>query len=639
MSELIVQEPIDYEKIPTRIFSDPKSASIAVAREMAALIRAKQKENKLCVMGLATGSSPKSVYAELIRMHKEEDLSFKNVVTFNLDEYYPMEPTAVNSYWRFMKEQLFDHVDIPKENYFIPYGNIPPEKINEFCQDFEGKIDSLGGMDFQLLGIGTNGHIGFNEPGSLITSKTRLMMLDHSTRAKAASDFGGELSKVPKKAITLGISKIMQAKRVVLLAWGESKAEVIADSVEGRVTESIPASYLQNHRNCLFVVDTNAASQLKRVKTPWLVQDVEWTNPMIKKAVCTLSLQLGKPILKLTSKDYNDNGLSDLLSGYGQAYDINIEVFNNLQHSITGWPGGKPNADDTNRPERALPASKRVIIFSPHPDDDIISMGGTFQRLVDQGHDVHVAYQTSGNIAVSDDEALRFIDFVVDYNNQFGIDNKEAEKIFEKAKKAIESKAASDIDIPEVRYVKGLIRRGEAKNTCRFVGIPMENVHFLNLPFYETGRVQKNPLGKEDIDIVKNLIEEIKPHQIYAAGDLADPHGTHKVCLDAIFAAIDLIKHKNYMKDCWLWLYRGAWAEWEIHEIEMAVPMSPGQVLQKRYGIFKHQSQKDGVVFQGSDAREFWQRAEDRNAETASLYDKLGLAEYAAMEAFVRWKF
>lgn len=635
----VVHEPIAYEKIPTRIFADPKEASRSVAQEIADLIRQKQKEGKNCVLGLATGSSPKTVYAELVRMHREEGLSFKNVISFNLDEYYPMEADAIQSYWRFMREQLFDLVDIPKENYFIPLGTIPQQSISEFCNSYEAKIDALGGLDFQLLGIGGNGHIGFNEPGSLANSRTRLMMLDHSTRAAATGDFGGELTKVPKKAITMGVSKILQAKRVVLLAWGERKAEVIAQAVEGRVTEHLPASYLQTHNNCLFVVDTAASTDLKRIKTPWLVEDVTWDKQMIKKAVCSVALELGKPILKLTNKDYNDNGLSELLAGYGQAYDINIDVFNHLQHSITGWPGGKPNADDTNRPERAQPEKKRVIIFSPHPDDDIISMGGTFQRLVDQGHEVHVAYQTSGNIAVTDDEALRFIDFVVDYNKHFGINNQEAESIFEQAKQFIKNKKGSDIDSAAVRHVKGIIRRGEAKATCRFVGIPMEQVHFLSMPFYETGKVQKAPLGPEDISIVRQLIEEVQPHQIYAAGDLADPHGTHKVCLDAIFAAVGEIKESDFMKECWVWLYRGAWAEWEIHEIEMAVPMSPDQVMQKRLGIFKHQSQKDGVVFQGSDAREFWQRAEDRNRGTAELYNKLGLAEYQAMEAFVRWKF
>jgi glucosamine-6-phosphate deaminase len=639
MENILFKEPIAYEKIPTRIFKDPKEASKSVAHEIADLIKSKAKEGKNCVLGLATGSSPKTVYAELIRLHKEEGLSFKNVISFNLDEYYPMEPDAIQSYWRFMREQLFDHVDIPKENYYIPYGNIPQNQIADFCKSFESKIDSLGGLDFQLLGIGGNGHIGFNEPGSLINSKTRLMMLDHSTRVAATMDFGGELIKVPKKAITMGVSKILQAKRVVLLAWGERKSGVIANAVEGSVSEHNPSSYLQTHGNVLFVVDEAAASELKRIKSPWMVEDVEWDSKMVKKAVTSLSLDLQKPVLKLTNKDYNDNGLSDLLARYGQAYEINIEVFNQLQHSITGWPGGKPDADDTNRPERALPAKKRVIIFSPHPDDDIISMGGTFQRLKDQGHEVHVAYQTSGNIAVSDDEALRFIDFVVDFNQNFAINNSEAAKIFEEAKQFLEHKKDSEIDTEAVRHVKGLIRKGEAKNTCRFVGIPVENAHFLNMPFYETGKIQKAPLGDSDVKLIKDLIEDIKPHQIYAAGDLADPHGTHKVCLDAIFAAVEQLKHKNFMKDCWVWLYRGAWAEWEIHEIEMAVPMSPDQVLQKRLGIFKHQSQKDGVVFQGSDAREFWQRAEERNQATAELYNKLGLAEYEAMEAFVRWKY
>ena len=639
MENLHVKEPIAYEKIPTRIYQDPKQASKSVAVEIAALIRSKAKAGQNCVLGLATGSSPKTVYAELIRMHREEGLSFKNVISFNLDEYYPMEPDAVQSYWRFMKEQLFDHVDIPKENYFIPDGTLPQELVADFCKEYERKIDNLGGLDFQLLGIGGNGHIGFNEPGSLINSKTRLMMLDHSTRAAATMDFGGELPKVPKKAITMGVSKILSAKRVVLLAWGERKAGVIAEAVEGSVTEHNPSSYLQTHPNALFIVDNAAATELKRVKTPWLVEDVDWSGPMVKKAVTSLSLSLQKPILKLTNKDYNDNGLSDLLARHGQAYEINIDVFNQLQHTITGWPGGKPNADDSNRPERAQPDKKRCIIFSPHPDDDIISMGGTFQRLVDQGHEVHVAYQTSGNIAVADDEALRFIDFVVDYNQQFGISSPQAEVIFENAKKFLQNKKDSELDSEDVRYVKGIIRRGEAKATCRFVGIPVENAHFLNMPFYETGTVQKAPIGERDVQIIVDLIEEIKPHQIYAAGDLADPHGTHKVCLDAIFAAVERVKHKDYMSDCWLWLYRGAWAEWGIHEIEMAVPMSPDQVLQKRFGIFKHQSQKDGVVFQGSDSREFWQRAEERNQGTAELYNKLGLAEYEAMEAFVRWKF
>ena len=633
-----MEHAISFERIPTTIFDDSEKASKAVALEIAALIRQKAKENKPAVLGLATGSSPKKVYQELIRMHKEESLSFKNVITFNLDEYHPMEPDSVQSYVRFMKEQLFDQIDIPVTNYHLPDGTLPIEKIPEFCKDYEDKIEKLGGLDFHLLGIGRNGHIGFNEPGSLINSKTRLMTLDINTKIDAAVDFGG-LAKVPKKAITLGIDKIMQAKRIVLLAWGEHKAESVAKAVEGQVTSDIPASYLQQHTNATFILDETAAALLTRIKTPWLVDSVTWDRKMIKKAVTHLSLHLEKPVLKLTNKDYNENGLSDLLSLYGQAYEINIEVFNYLQHTISGWPGGKPNADDTNRPERAFPAKKKVIIFSPHPDDDIISMGGTFQRLQDQGHEVHVAYQTTGNIAVADDEALRFAEFVVDFNEKFESVNTKANKIYKDAVRFLKNKKDSELDIDAVRQIKGLIRKGEAKNICRFVGIKKEHAHFLEMPFYETGTIRKKPLAEVDIQLIIDLIETVQPHQIYAAGDLADPHGTHKVCLDAIFEAISRIKHREYMKNCWVWLYKGAWAEWDIDQIEMAVPMSPDQVFKKRMGIFKHQSQKDGVVFQGDDSREFWQRAEDRNRGTAQIYNKLGLAEYEAMEAFVRWKF
>ncbi|MHA8051516.1 glucosamine-6-phosphate deaminase [Aquirufa sp. ROCK-SH2] len=633
-----MEQAISFERIPAIIYADSEKASKAVAQEIANLIRNRAKENKPAVLGLATGSSPKKVYQELIRMHKEEGLSFKNVITFNLDEYYPMEPDAIQSYVRFMKEQLFDQVDIPVTNYHIPDGTLPIEKVPEFCKDYEDKMDKLGGLDFQLLGIGRNGHIGFNEPGSLINSKTRLMTLDISTKIDASFDFGG-LAKVPKKAITTGIEKVMQAKRIVLLAWGEHKAESVAKAVEGPVTSEIPASYLQQHSNASFILDETAAALLTRIKTPWLVDSVNWDRTMIKKAVTHLSLTINKPVLKLTNKDYNENGLSDLLALYGQAYDINIEVFNYLQHTITGWPGGKPNADDTHRPERAFPAKKKVIIFSPHPDDDIISMGGTFQRLHDQGHDVHVAYQTTGNIAVADDEALRFAEFVIDFNEKFDSPNPKANKIYKEAVKFLKNKKDSEIDIPAVREIKGIIRKGEAKNTCRFVGIKKENAHFLEMPFYETGTIRKKPIGEVDVQIIMDLIEEIQPHQIYAAGDLADPHGTHKVCLDAIFEAITRLKHREYMKNCWVWLYKGAWAEWDIDQIEMAVPMSPDQVFRKRMGIFKHQSQKDGVVFQGDDSREFWQRAEERNRGTAQIYNDLGLAEYEAMEAFVRWRF
>ncbi|WP_117882000.1 glucosamine-6-phosphate deaminase [Aureibaculum luteum] len=627
-----------FENIGTVVYENSTTASKAVAQEIADLIRVKQAQKQPCILGLATGSSPKSLYAELVRLHKEEGLSFKNVVSFNLDEYYPMEPDAVNSYVRFMKEQLFNHVDILPENHHVPDGTLSKAEIANYCDQYENKIEALGGLDLQILGIGGNGHIGFNESGSLQNSKTRLVALDHITRVAASGDFSG-LENTPRTAITLGVKKIMEAKRVILLAWGERKSNIIKASTESEVTSSVPASFLQEHDNATFVLDKEAASKLTRINTPWLVEKIVWTDRLIRKAVLSLALYLKKPILMLTDADYIENGMSDLLADSGPAYDINIKIFNKLQNTITGWPGGKPNADDSKRPERAEPAKKRVLIFSPHPDDDIISMGGTFKRLHEQGHEVHVGYQTSGNIAVADDEALRFARFVCDYNDKFKIENKEAENIYKKAAEFLKNKKSSEIDTPEVRYIKGIIRKGEARATCHFIGIPDEQIHFMELPFYETGTIEKNPLGKADIKITHDLIEKIKPHQIYAAGDLADPHGTHKVCLDSVFAALKELKPKKFMEDCWVWLYRGAWQEWGIDEIEMAVPMGPDQVLEKRKGIFKHQSQKDGVVFQGADSREFWQRAEDRNKETASLYDVLGLSHYAAMEAFVRYHF
>jgi glucosamine-6-phosphate deaminase len=627
-----------FENIGTVVFENSTSASKAVAQQIATLIKSKQENNESCVLGLATGSSPKGLYAELVRLHKEEGLSFKNVISFNLDEYYPMEPDSVNSYVRFMKELLLDQVDISPENYHIPDGTLSKEEIADYCANYEAKIEALGGIDLQILGIGGNGHIGFNESGSLQNSKTRLVALDHITRVAASGDFSG-LSNTPRTAITLGVKKIMEAKQVILMAWGEGKSDIIKKSVEGEVTNLIPASFLQEHNNAVFVLDKEASSKLTRINRPWLVEKIVWTDRLTRKAVLGLALDLKKPILMLTDADYIENGMSDLLADSGPAYDINIKIFNKLQNTITGWPGGKPNADDANRPERAEPARKRVLIFSPHPDDDIISMGGTFMRLQEQGHEVHVAYQTSGNIAVADDEALRFARFVLDYNEKFEIKSPEAENIYEKAITFLKNKKASEIDIPEVRYIKGLIRKGEARATSHFVGLPDEQIHFMELPFYETGAIEKKPLGEEDIQLTMDLIAKVKPHQVYAAGDLADPHGTHKVCLDAIFEAVKRLKPQDFMKDCWVWLYRGAWQEWGIDEVEMAVPMSPDQVLAKRHGIFKHQSQKDGVVFQGSDAREFWQRAEDRNSETAELYNQLGLSRYAAMEAFVRWEY
>lgn len=622
-------EDTRFEKIHNEIFESSNHASKLVAEEIATLIREKQGRGENCVLGLATGSSPIRIYEELVRMHKEEGLSFSNVITFNLDEYYPMKKESLQSYHYFMHDHLFDHVDIKPENVHIPDGT-PKEDMNAYCIAFDKMIDDAGGMDFQLLGIGRTGHIGFNEPGSHFNSGTRSITLDYVTRADAAPAFHG-IDNVPRKAITMGISTIRKAKRIVLLAWGINKAAVVKKAIEGEITSQLPASYLQRHNNTTFILDTDASSELTRVKTPWLVSSLDWTEPLKRKAVVWLSERLDKSILKLTDKDYNDNGMSNLLVEEGTAYDLNIKMFNILQHTITGWPGGKPNADDTKRPERAEPARKRVLIFSPHPDDDVISMGGTFDRLVEQGHEVHVAYQTSGNIAVSDQEARKF----AEVSKMISSNGKEYDSII----KSLQEKEENTVDTPEVRKLKGSIRRGESLAATRYIGLEDENVHFLDLPFYETGTVKKNNLSEEDIEIVQHLIATIKPHQIYAAGDLADPHGTHKVCLDAIFEAVDRLKDNKYMDDCWVWLYRGAWHEWEPHEIEMAVPMSPDQVLKKRHAIFYHQSQKDGVMFQGDDHREFWVRVEDRNKLTAKKYNDLGLADYAAIEAFKRYHF
>ncbi|CAM4291482.1 glucosamine-6-phosphate deaminase [Zobellia nedashkovskayae] len=622
-------EETRFEKIHNVIFADSNQASIKVAEEIAALIRKKQDANKNCVLGLATGSSPIRVYEELVRMHKEEELSFHNVVTFNLDEYLPMEKDNRQSYWYFMHEHLFNHVDIAPENIHVPDGTISSDKVIDYCIAYDEKIKKNGGLDFQLLGIGRTGHVGFNEPGSHYNSGTRVITLDHITLVDAAPAFLG-IDNVPRKAITMGIATVMSAKRIVLLGWGENKANIIKKTIEGEISPQVPATYLQNHKNCTFVLDTGAGSQLTRNKTPWLVDEsLEWTESLTSKAIVWLCDETKKSILSLTDKDYNDNGMSGLLTTE-DSYDLNIKMFNKLQHTITGWPGGKPNADDSSRPERAEPARKRVIIFSPHPDDDVISMGGTFDRLIEQGHEVHVVYQTSGNIAVSDTDALRYAEI----SKRIGPSD-ESQKIID----SIEDKSDSSFDSLEVRKLKGNIRRGESYAAVRYLGLEDSHVHFLDLPFYETGTIKKNNLSEKDIEIVQSIITEIKPHQIYAAGDLADPHGTHKVCLDAIFESLDRLKAEPYMDDCWVWLYRGAWHEWDVDEIEMAVPMSPSQVLKKRYAIFCHQSQKDGVMFQGDDSREFWMRAEERNKNTAERYRALGLSHYAAMEAFVRYKF
>jgi glucosamine-6-phosphate deaminase len=629
-----------FEKIPVKIFADLKEGSAYAANQVASLIKSKQEQGLNCVIGFATGSTPKAMYAELIRMHKTEGLSFKNVIAFNLDEYYPIDKDAFQSYNRFMKVQLFDHVDIPAENINIPDGTIEKDQVKQYCMRYEQMIEDAGGIDLQILGIGLNGHIGFNEPGSSILSKTRLTPLDNSTRIANAYEFAN-ISQVPRLALTMGISNIMKAKKILLMAWGQPKASVVQKAVEGNVTEQIPASLLQQHPDCEFVLEQNAALDLTRFKSPWLTGDIDWTPKMIKRAVVNTALKLKKPILSLTNGDYIDAGLGELLVEKGDAYEINLQVYYMLRDSITGWPGGKPNFTLPNHPERSTPYPKRSVIFSPHPDDDIISMGGTFQRLHDQGHEVHVAYQTSGNIAVTDEFVTRFLDFAVGFEEMFGIDTKKSNAILEESSNYLEHKKSNQVDSSEIRSIKGLIRRCEAKATCRYVGIPDENIHFQNLPFYETGTIEKNPMSEEDVLVTMELLREIKPHQVFCAGDLADPHGTHKVCLDIVFESLRRIKEDgdDWIEECWVWLYKGAWQEWDISEIEMAIPMSPDQVLQKRHGIFIHQSQKDMVPFQGTDSREFWQRAEDRNSHTANLFAELGMTRYAAVEAFVRWKY
>lgn len=617
-----------FEKVYTNIFTSESSGSMYVAREIENCIREKQKFGELCILGITTGKSPVGVFRALVEIHKKENLSFRNVVVFSLDEFFPISPKEQQSRNWLIHESLLDHVDILPENIHIPDSTLPLDKVAAFCRDYEAKIEEYGGLDLLFLGTGVQGQLGFNEPGSYTNTRTRLVALGNESRQAVSSIFYG-IDNVPRKAITMGLGTILKAKRIILMAWGEEKATVIKDIVEGEENSATPATCLQKHPNIEVVVDEGASQELTRVKTPWLVGTCLWPERFIRTAVLWLCRKVDKPILKLTYQDYIDNRLGQLLEATGQTYDmINIQVFNDLQHTISGWPGGKPNADDSTRPERATPYPKRVLIFSPHPDDDVISMGGTFIRLIAQGHDVHVAYQTSGNIAVLDDIVLQTLDtarecgFVDRYN--------EVQEI-------INNKKKGEAEPIELRRLKGSIRRAEAKAACRqMVLTDPSHVHFLNLPFYETGGVKKGLLTDKDIQIVVDLLREIKPHQIYAAGDLSDPHGTHRVCIEAVLAAMEVVQDEEWVKECRLWLYRGAWQEWDLDMVDMAVPLSPDEVIQKRHAIYRHLSQKDIVPFPGEDKREFWQRAEERNQNTARLYDKLGMAEYQAIEVFVR---
>jgi glucosamine-6-phosphate deaminase len=621
-----------YEKVPVDIFEDSSVASTLVAESIAETIKKKERKNQPCVLGLSASSSSIQVYEELVKLYNSKEVSFKNVHIFSVDEYYPLNKNELQSHYRFLKEYLFDFIDIPKANIHCLDSEIKKDKVHQYCTDYEKKIADLGGIDILVIG-----NMGFNEPGSHYNSKTRLITLNYTSRVAAASEFFG-VEYVPFHALTMGIETILSAKKIFFLAWGEGKASSIHKLVEGTINEQNPASYLQNHNNLEVLIDTSAAAELTRVKTPWLTGPCEWTDFMIRKSVFWLCRKLEKPILKLTDRDYNDNGMSDLITEKGPASKINIKVFNDLQHTISGWPGGKPNADDSTRPERALPFPKRVVIFSPHPDDDVISMGGTLARLSEHGHEVHLAYQVSGNIAVFDHDAIRFLDFLRDSSKIYNLEDKKAEDIYMKALEDLKHKHPGEPDSDSIRAVKGAIRRGEAKAACRYLKIPENHVHFLDLPFYETGGVKKKPISDADINIVKDLLQEVKPHQIYAAGDLSDPHGTHRVCLLAILGALEQLKEEEWIKDCRVWLYRGAWQEWDVADADMAVPLSPEEVNIKREAIFKHQSQKDRPLFPGSDKREFWQRAEERNHNTAVLFDKLGMAEYQAIELFVRYK-
>lgn len=625
------------EKVPTMIYESVEEGSLTIAREIATQIRKKQDGWEKFVLALPGGRSPMNIYRELVRMHKEEGLSFRNVIVFLEYEFYPL-PKNVSGILENVKEDFLNHVDIRPENIYAPDATMPKEDILAFCNKYEELMYQLGGIDYMLLGIGQASNVMFNSPGTISSSRTRLVLLENAARKEAGRRFPS-VDAVPASVITMGISNMMKAKNVVLLAWGDDKADIIAKTVEGPITDAVPSSYLQTHANAKVVVDLSAAYSLTRISHPWLVTSCVWDKKLIRRAIVWLCQLTGKPILKLTNKDYSEHNLGELLALYGSAYKVNIEIFNDIQHTITGWPGGKPNADDSTRPERATPYPKKVIVFSPHPDDDVISMGGTLRRLCDQNHDVHVAYETSGNIAVGDEEVIRYCEYLRDVSDKY---TPEGSPIKEKAEEIIkylryEKVENGEPERKDVLFMKGTIRREEARHACRYSGVKDDHVHFLDLPFYETGLVKKNPLGEADKDVVKALLEEIKPDQMFVAGDLADPHGTHKVCLDAVLAAIDEVKDEEWMKNCRVWMYRGAWAEWEMDHVEMAVPISPEELRHKRNAILKHQSQAESAPYLGDDERLFWQRAEDRNRATAELYRQLGLASYEAMEAFVQY--
>lgn len=609
-------------RIPTRLFSRSSDAVKHVVLMIENLIRERRSAGQPCVLGLPTGSTPVSVYRELVRLHREEGLDFSHVITFNLDEYFPLQPDEVQSYHLFMHENLFAHVNVRPENIHIPDGTIRMEEVEAYCVDFEQRIKRAGGIDLMLLGIGRTGHIAFNEPGSNPRSRTRLARLDQITRRDAAGSFYGE-ENVPTHGLTMGVGTILEARKIVLMAFGEHKSGIVKQAIEDPAGESCPASFLQHHPSAVFVIDAPAASELTTIRTPWVTGLVEWTPPLIRRAVLWLSEQANKGLLKLTSEDFRSHNLHELIREHGPTQSLCKRVFQDMQQTICENPGGeKPS---------------RVLCFSPHPDDDVISMGGTLIRLVEAGHDVHIAYMTNGNVAVHDHEAIRFANFVSEFNHMFGLAGDLTAQLEQKVNDFLAGKHPGQIDSDEVLAIKALVRKTEAIAAAEAINIGKEKLHFLDLPFYRTGQVRKKPISEADIEIVVDLLETLKPQQIYVAGDLADPHGTHRICAEACFEAVRRYRAKGGVLQ--VWLYRGAWQEWEPYQIERVVPLAPHDLLLKRMAIFRHQSQKDGAMFLGStDKREFWQRAEDRNRRTAGLYDKFGLPEYYAMEGFVEWK-
>ena len=613
--------PLPGTALPCYVFNSHEHLARHVAGLIANVIRERAAKGQKAVLGLPTGSTPVGVYRELARLHKEEGLDFSNVVTFNLDEYLGLGPERLQSYRRWMQEHLFKFINVPAENIFIPNGLTPPDKLDEHCRWYEAQIAAAGGIDIQLLGIGRNGHVGFNEPFSIKNSRTRVCTLDPVTRRDAASDFFSE-ENVPHQAITMGLGTILEARKIVLLALGEHKAGVIHEAAEGPSTPRVPACYLREHADATLLVDGAAASKLTATTTPWLLGKIEWTDALIKRAVLWLCEKTGKALLKLADDDFREHNLHQLLRHHGPAQRVAHRVFRWMMETIDYHPAGRE--------------PKKVICFSPHPDDDVISMGGTLIRLVEDQHEVHVAYMTSGNIAVFDHDAKQIADLVTEFNRLFGIDEAKSLELEQRVGQALAKKAAGDTDCPEVLTIKSLIRWSEAKAGAIVAGCREEHLHFLDLPFYRTGTIAKKPLTDEDVTIIRQLIDKVKPAQIYVAGDLSDPHGTHRVCAEAIFLAVEALDRDTGWRPEVL-LYRGAWQEWPPHEIEIAVPLSPHDLQQKRAAIFRHESQKDSALFPGPDPREFWQRAEDRNRNTAAVYNQFGLPEYFAMEGFVRW--